>query len=47
MKESEEIEITVRKIQGFREWGREAVDAGKIRPAWGAGMAPQRKRDGA
>jgi hypothetical protein len=42
MKESEGIEITVREIQGFREGGRGAVDAGRFNPAWDAGMAPQR-----
>ena len=43
MKESEGIEITVRKIQGFREWERGAVHAGRGEPAWDAGMAPQER----
>jgi hypothetical protein len=33
MMESEGIEITVKKIQGFREWGRGGLDAGKVEPA--------------
>ena len=44
MKESEGIEIIVRKIQGFREWGSSARDAGRGEPAWDAGMAPQEGR---
>ena len=36
----------LRKIQGFRKWGGDAVDAGKVEPAWDAGMAPQRKGEG-
>ena len=47
MRESQEVGRDVRKIQGFREWGRGARDAGKMKPAWDAGMAPQRKGDGA
>jgi hypothetical protein len=46
MMESEGIEITVRKIQGFREWWRGALDAWKINPAWDEGMAPQDKERG-
>ena len=44
MKEGEGFEITVRKIQGFREWARSARDAGRGEPAWDAGMAPQEGR---
>jgi len=44
MKESEGIEIIVRKIHGFREWGSSARDAGRGEPAWDAGMAPQEGR---
>ncbi|MGH7146822.1 MAG: hypothetical protein ACREIJ_02840 [Nitrospiraceae bacterium] len=38
-----ESERELRKIQGFREWGRGALDAGKLGPAWDAGMAPQER----
>jgi hypothetical protein len=45
-KESEGIEITARKIQGFRELGTSPLDAGRSEPAWDAGMAPQKGRGG-
>ena len=44
--ESEEFGEEVRKVQGFRRCGRFACDAGKMKPAWDAGMAPQRKGEG-
>ncbi len=37
---SERIGRELRKIQRFREWGRGAFDAGRLEPAWHAGMAP-------
>jgi hypothetical protein len=40
MKESEGIEITVRKIQGFRECGRSGRDAGRGNPGMGCGDGP-------
>ena len=30
----------LRKVQGFREWGRGAVDAGRVEPAGDAGRDP-------
>ena len=43
MLEREESGGELRKIQGFREWERGALDAGKMKLAWDAGMAPQRR----
>ncbi len=34
----------LRNIQGFREWGRGALDAGRSEPSWDAGMDPQERR---
>ena len=36
----------MRKIQGFRGNGRDAIDAGRLRPAFRAGMDPQERRRG-
>lgn len=35
------------EIQGFREWGRDAPDAGRFIPSRDAGIAPQEERGGA
>lgn len=35
----------LRKIQGFRKWGREVCDAGRLIPAGDAGMDPQREKE--
>ena len=43
MVESQKAGRDVRNIQGFREWRSGAPDAGKMGPAWDAGMAPQEK----
>ena len=40
--ESDGINEDVRKNKGFREWRRDAFDAGKMKPAWDAGRDPQR-----
>ena len=39
-RKSQKVGRDVRKIQGFRERGRGALDAGKWRPSSRAGMAP-------
>jgi len=44
--EREGIGKDVRKIQGFRGWGRDKPDAGRFIPARDAGIAPQEKRGG-
>ena len=44
MNERGEIDEDVREIQGFREWVRDADDAGRRSPARDAGIAPQRRR---
>ena len=33
----------LREIQGFREWGKDAFDAGRFGPAWDAGMDTQER----
>ena len=48
MGEGERIGGDVRNIQGFRRKGRDALDAGRFKPAWDAGRDPQEMRgDGA
>jgi len=37
----EESEGELRKIKEFRKWERDAIDAGKMKPAWDAGRDPQ------
>jgi hypothetical protein len=44
--EGERIGRDVRKIQGFRKWGRGELDAGRLRPASRAGMDPQEEEGG-
>jgi len=38
--------LELKKIQGFRKWGRRSHDAGRFEPSWDAGMAPQERGGG-